>query len=219
MSASLAMAFNRADFTRDLTGSDGKRELAFHDDTRIAGLTAGSKERATDDDGFVQILDGIAPGDLVVTSGQFLIDSESRLREGARKFENEGMMPGGDLPPPVAIPLTPASQQSIDALAAAYLAVSEALAQDRFDLGLLQAMRASADAVVTTATVPQVQLPATELTNLLDRPSADLEAARGHEILLLTISGSDDADAIGKATSEDRDAHRGEEILPDFRVA
>ena len=133
---------------------------------------------ATDDDGFVQILDGIAPGDLVVTSGQFLIDSESRLREGARKFENEGMMPGGDLPPPVAIPLTPASQQSIDALAAAYLAVSEALAQDRFDLGLLQAMRASADAVVTTATVPPVQLPATDLTNLLDRPSADLEAAR-----------------------------------------
>jgi hypothetical protein len=54
---------------------------------------------------------------------------------------------------------------------------------------------------------------------ILEDDIADLEAARGHEILLLTISGSDDADAIGKATSEDRDAHRGEEILPDFRVA
>lgn len=38
------------------------------------------------DDGLVQVVEGLAPGEDVVTSGQFLIDSESRLREAIRKF-------------------------------------------------------------------------------------------------------------------------------------
>jgi Cu(I)/Ag(I) efflux system membrane fusion protein/cobalt-zinc-cadmium efflux system membrane fusion protein len=33
-----------------------------------------------------QVLKGLAPGEQVVTSGQFLLDSESRLREGSRKM-------------------------------------------------------------------------------------------------------------------------------------
>jgi Cu(I)/Ag(I) efflux system membrane fusion protein/cobalt-zinc-cadmium efflux system membrane fusion protein len=37
-------------------------------------------------DGVVSVLQGLAPGERVVVSGQFLLDAESRLREAARKF-------------------------------------------------------------------------------------------------------------------------------------
>ena len=37
-------------------------------------------------DGLVQIIEGVAPGEEVVTSAQFLIDSESKLREAAAKM-------------------------------------------------------------------------------------------------------------------------------------
>jgi Cu(I)/Ag(I) efflux system membrane fusion protein len=37
-------------------------------------------------DGFTQILDGVEPGERVVRSGQFLIDSESKLREATAKM-------------------------------------------------------------------------------------------------------------------------------------
>ena len=37
-------------------------------------------------DGFVQVLDGLADGDEIVTSAQFLIDSESNLREAIQKM-------------------------------------------------------------------------------------------------------------------------------------
>jgi Cu(I)/Ag(I) efflux system membrane fusion protein/cobalt-zinc-cadmium efflux system membrane fusion protein len=34
----------------------------------------------------VQILEGLAPGETIVTSGQFLIDSESNLKEAVQKM-------------------------------------------------------------------------------------------------------------------------------------
>jgi Cu(I)/Ag(I) efflux system membrane fusion protein/cobalt-zinc-cadmium efflux system membrane fusion protein len=37
-------------------------------------------------DGFLQILSGVTPGEQVVTSSQFLLDSESNLREAVQKF-------------------------------------------------------------------------------------------------------------------------------------
>jgi len=37
-------------------------------------------------DGFVQVLEGLQPGETIVTSAQFLIDSESNLREAVRKM-------------------------------------------------------------------------------------------------------------------------------------
>jgi Cu(I)/Ag(I) efflux system membrane fusion protein/cobalt-zinc-cadmium efflux system membrane fusion protein len=37
-------------------------------------------------DGKVQVLSGVASGDLVVTSGQFLLDSESKLKEAVQKM-------------------------------------------------------------------------------------------------------------------------------------
>lgn len=38
------------------------------------------------DNGNIQVLTGLAPGEVVVTSGQFLLDSESKLREATRKM-------------------------------------------------------------------------------------------------------------------------------------
>jgi Cu(I)/Ag(I) efflux system membrane fusion protein/cobalt-zinc-cadmium efflux system membrane fusion protein len=38
------------------------------------------------DNGNVQVIEGIAPGETVVTSGQFLLDSESRLKEATQKM-------------------------------------------------------------------------------------------------------------------------------------
>ncbi len=40
----------------------------------------------TVDNGMVQILTGLAPGEVIVTSGQFLLDSESKLKEAVQKM-------------------------------------------------------------------------------------------------------------------------------------
>jgi len=42
------------------------------------------------DDGRIQVLEGIAPADIVVTSGQFMLDSESKLREAVQKMMEPG---------------------------------------------------------------------------------------------------------------------------------
>ncbi len=131
-----------------------------------------------DDDGNVQVLSGLQAGELVVLSGQFLIDSESRLREGSRKFGEEGLMPGGDLPPPQPEPLSAPTQAAVDALAMAYVTVCEEFAADRFQVTTQQTLRDAASELVRIAAEPVVQLPATELANLLAQPSLDLEAAR-----------------------------------------
>jgi Cu(I)/Ag(I) efflux system membrane fusion protein/cobalt-zinc-cadmium efflux system membrane fusion protein len=47
-------------------------------------------------DGAVQVLAGLAPGDTVVTSGQFLLDAESRLREAIEKHLRERLAIPGD---------------------------------------------------------------------------------------------------------------------------
>jgi len=45
--------------------------------------------------GMVQVLDGVSPGERVVTSSQFLIDSESKLREATAKMLETTTGPGG----------------------------------------------------------------------------------------------------------------------------
>jgi RND family efflux transporter MFP subunit len=63
----------------------GTRQIAFIalDRGRFEprNVTVGSAA----DDGMVQIVEGLAPGERVVTSGQFLLDAESRLREAIQK--------------------------------------------------------------------------------------------------------------------------------------
>jgi Cu(I)/Ag(I) efflux system membrane fusion protein/cobalt-zinc-cadmium efflux system membrane fusion protein len=46
-------------------------------------------------DGWIEISEGLAEGEVIVSSGQFLIDSESKLQESLQKFlsQQEGKAP------------------------------------------------------------------------------------------------------------------------------
>jgi RND family efflux transporter MFP subunit len=82
------------------------------------------------DEGLVQVVSGLAAGEIVVTSGQFLLDSESRAREAIQKFTGGS----GERPPPgPRLQITPAQQQKLDLVIAAYLAIVEALGAEQTD--------------------------------------------------------------------------------------
>ncbi len=100
------------------------------------------------DDGVVQVLRGLQPGDRIVVSGQFLIDAESRLREGTRKMGHHGLMPDGrQLPLRDPLPLTASQQQAVDELLRAYFAVTAALFADRDDDAGWQRLLTALDAL------------------------------------------------------------------------
>jgi len=71
---------------REAIINTGARQIAFIDEGeghfQLKELQLGNQGS----DGYVQILAGLNEGDSVVTSGQFLLDSESRLREAVQKF-------------------------------------------------------------------------------------------------------------------------------------
>jgi Cu(I)/Ag(I) efflux system membrane fusion protein/cobalt-zinc-cadmium efflux system membrane fusion protein len=93
-------------------------------------------------DGLVQVLAGLAPGEQVVTSGQFLLDSESRLKEAIQKHLSGNLAsavapadahaahaaampapassPAATVAPPLNVPHT-------DEIAVAYLQLTQAL--------------------------------------------------------------------------------------------
>ncbi len=66
----------------------GERNVAFvvRENNKFAprDLTLGLRM-----DGKLQVLSGLAPGEVIVTSGQFLIDSESKLKEAVQKMMEE----------------------------------------------------------------------------------------------------------------------------------
>jgi len=66
------------------------------------------------DDGRVQILGGLRDGEIVVTSAQFMLDSESRLREAVRKLTSPQATP---VPPaPAGAVVAPAGREALDDL-------------------------------------------------------------------------------------------------------
>ena len=87
--------------------------------------------------GLVQVLSGVSPNEQVVVSGQFLLDSESRLKEAIQKHLSENLasakLPAdthdhGPMPPMTTV--TPAPALNIphtDEMAAEYLKISQAL--------------------------------------------------------------------------------------------
>lgn len=70
---------------REAVIDSGRRQIAFvatgggHFEPRQVKLGPASAE------GTVQVLDGLAAGEMVVTSGQFLLDAESRMQEAIQK--------------------------------------------------------------------------------------------------------------------------------------
>jgi multidrug efflux pump subunit AcrA (membrane-fusion protein) len=117
----------------------GERTVAF------VSLGAGRFEPrdvrlgASADGGLVEVLQGLLPGEMVVTSGQFLLDSEARIREGLSKMirgdqaadqtRSVAVAAGGvelaSLPKDV--------EGELVALLASYFAAGDALAGDRLD--------------------------------------------------------------------------------------
>jgi hypothetical protein len=120
----------------------------------------------------VQILEGLAPGENVVTSGQFLMDVESRTNEATEKFLNNSaalvvahcemknadwIQRGETISNPylglsmstcgsVTRKLTATDQATpIDAVKDNYMLVVKALAADKLDAGSIQQLKASAD--------------------------------------------------------------------------
>ncbi|MDB5326891.1 MAG: cation efflux system periplasmic linker protein [Phycisphaerales bacterium] len=107
------------------------REAVIDTGTRqIAFVTAGDgrftprnvRMGLTGSDGQVQILDGLASGEQVVTSGQFLMDVESRTTEAIQKLRSgpasEPAMPAGmptetPLAPPAVMPIGAATQPAL----------------------------------------------------------------------------------------------------------
>ncbi len=88
--------------------------------------------------GLVQVRSGLKAGESVVSSGQFLIDSESRLREAIAKFLEQqkaptaAPAPSSAAPTPTApraapIAISPAAQARVDAIVSAYLVLAESL--------------------------------------------------------------------------------------------
>ena len=64
----------------------GERTLVFLAQGEGRFLPRDVELGALSGDGYYEVLSGVQPGDTVVTSGQFLLDSESKLREALQKM-------------------------------------------------------------------------------------------------------------------------------------
>lgn len=120
---------------REAVIDTGERQVAFvaeavgHFEPREVRLGLPSEG------GLVQVLEGLAPGEPVVVSGQFLLDTESRLREAIRKYLSQ--READATPSPAdrshgrgAGAIAPASAEElelVDALVLAYLEIAGSL--------------------------------------------------------------------------------------------
>ena len=77
---------------REAVIDTGDRQIAFVADVNGHFLPRKVRMGLFGDDDRVQILEGLAPGEMVVTSGQFLMDVESRTIEAAQKLAEPAAM-------------------------------------------------------------------------------------------------------------------------------
>lgn len=129
------------------------------------------------DDGRIAVLAGLQAGERVVTSGQFLLDSETRMREGLAKVMGAGLAAVPAAAPAIATDaaLPAPAAAALPALLEAYLAVQTPLAAgDPAPATATAALAAAAEAF---------QAAGAEATRLVDAvhalaAAADLPAAR-----------------------------------------
>jgi multidrug efflux pump subunit AcrA (membrane-fusion protein) len=80
---------------REAVIDTGRRQIAFV--AEAAGRFAPRElELGLEAGGDVQVLAGLTSGEQVVTSGQFLLDAESRLREAIQKHLAAGLLAPAD---------------------------------------------------------------------------------------------------------------------------
>jgi len=122
---------------RDAVIDTGARQVAFvskgggrfEPRQVVLGIEAG--------DGRVEVIEGLEPGQRVVTSGQFLLDSEANMRASLARMVDDGL-PAAQTPEVEVTPAEPGRvsaeiQRRIDALARAYLAIADGLTRDTLD--------------------------------------------------------------------------------------
>jgi len=102
-------------------------------------------------DGMVEILDGLNPGEMIVTSGQFLLDSEAKVREGLAKMIKGTLASDQEAVVAVAgaseLPsLPPEARSALGAVMASYFAIGDTLADDTME-GIGDDARKLADGV------------------------------------------------------------------------
>lgn len=145
------LARDRVLAPREAVIDTGERQVAF------VSLGEGRFEPrdvrvgAEGDEGVVEILDGLKPGEKVVVSGQFLLDSEARMREGLAKMirgdlasEQEATVAVAETGTLVALPAE--ARGHLSALLEAYFEVQNTLADDSTE-GVGAAARRIAEAV------------------------------------------------------------------------
>jgi len=132
------------------------------------------------DEARIQILSGLKPGEQVVTSGQFLLDSEANMREALAKMmegtpasEQAPVIPGLE---PAATELTSDAAEPLREALTHYFTIQNALASDSLD-NLAEAAGKLAQAIdslpVEGANLDQMIKEATELAG-----ADDIETAR-----------------------------------------
>lgn len=92
---------------REAVIDTGERQVAL---VAVSGATFEPRRvtlGTAANDGMIQVLSGLAPGEAVVTSGQFLLDSESRMKEAIQKHLSANL-----LQPPGAAATAQAATQS-----------------------------------------------------------------------------------------------------------
>jgi cytochrome c556 len=112
-----------------------------------------------DNAGSIEVLSGLSAGEQVVTSGQFLIDSESRTQEAVQKILQGKVATGSPANAPAAAASSPQSeaiQQRLDAMFDEYLKVSAALGalQTKDEPLEAEPLLKAADALVEIASDP-----------------------------------------------------------------
>jgi len=113
----------------------GERKVAFVSKGKGRFEPRQVRTGVETDGAMIEILEGLAPDEQVVTSGQFLLDSEARVREALAKMIGAGLAVPAEPPPergagqPTAA-LPQAAGQALSAALEAYLAIGRALAKD-----------------------------------------------------------------------------------------
>lgn len=132
--------------------------------------------------GLVQVLSGLKPGETVVASGQFLLDSESRLREAIAKFLSQKSASAAS--PPTTTPPAPtttafivASPAKVDAIVAAYLPLAESL-------GVVQkeSTPLKVDTLVSAIHALHGEVTAPEGVRLITNAATAVEAMKGQPL-------------------------------------
>ena len=144
------LAGNRPLVPREAVTDTGVRQVAFVSLGEGRFEPREVKVGAEAEGGMVEILEGLKPGENVVTSGQFLLDSEARLREALAKMvkgtpavePKAGAAPGGA----ELAPLPKAAAKALTAVLDAYFRIGSKLSGDTAE-GIAAPARQAAEGI------------------------------------------------------------------------